>query len=53
MNVLFFQLTVGFYLGGTIAYLVYLLSSRKRAAWAGRLLLGVGFCSHGLTFVLR
>lgn len=53
MNVLFFQLTLGFYLGGTIAYLVYLLSSHERTAWAGRLLLGVGFCSHGLTFVLR
>jgi cytochrome c-type biogenesis protein CcsB len=53
MNVLFFQLTLGFYLGGTIAYLIYLLSSRERAAWAGRLLLGVGFCSHCLAFVLR
>jgi cytochrome c-type biogenesis protein CcsB len=53
MNVLFFQLTLGFYLGGTIAYLVYLLSCHERTAWAGRLLLGVGFCSHGLTFVLR
>jgi len=53
MNFLFFQLTLGFYLGGTIAYLVYLLSSHERAAWAGRLLLGAGFCSHGLAFVLR
>jgi cytochrome c-type biogenesis protein CcsB len=53
MNVLFFQLTLGFYLGGTIAYLVYLLSCHERVAWAGRLLLGVGFCSHGLAFVLR
>lgn len=53
MNVLFFQLTLGFYLGGTIAYLVYLLSSHERTAWAGRLLLGVGFCSHGLAFMLR
>jgi hypothetical protein len=43
MNVLFFQLTVGFYIGGTIAYLVYLLSSYERAAWAGRFLLGAGF----------
>jgi cytochrome c-type biogenesis protein CcsB len=53
MNVLFFQLTLGFYLGGTIAYLIYLLSSHERAAWAGRLLLGVGFCFHCLAFVLR
>jgi cytochrome c-type biogenesis protein CcsB len=53
MNFLFFQLTLGFYLGGTIAYLVYLLSSHEKAAWTGRLLLGTGFCSHGLAFVLR
>jgi cytochrome c-type biogenesis protein CcsB len=53
MNVLFFQITLIFYLGGTIAYLVYLLSSHKWAARAGRLLLGVGFCSHCLAFVLR
>jgi cytochrome c-type biogenesis protein CcsB len=53
MDVLFFQLTLGFYLGGTVAYLFYLLSSHTRAAWIGRLFLSVGFCSHGLAFVLR
>jgi cytochrome c-type biogenesis protein CcsB len=53
MNVLFFQITLVLYLGGTIAYLIYLLASDERAAWAGRLLLGVGFVSHFLAFVLR
>jgi len=53
MNVLFFQVTLIVYLGGTIAYLIYLLSSHERAAWAGRFLLGLGFISHCLTFVLR
>jgi ABC-type transport system involved in cytochrome c biogenesis permease subunit len=53
MDVLFFQFTLGFYLGGTVAYLFYLLSSHTRAAWIGRLFLSVGFCSHGLAFVLR
>ncbi len=53
MNVLFFQITLVLYLGGTIAYLTYLLSSHERAALAGRLLLGAGFCSHTLTLVLR
>jgi cytochrome c-type biogenesis protein CcsB len=53
MNVLFFQITLVLYVGGTVAYLIYLLSSHERAAWAGRLFLGTGFCSHGLVFVLR
>ncbi|OGP85798.1 MAG: c-type cytochrome biogenesis protein CcsB [Deltaproteobacteria bacterium RBG_16_54_11] len=53
MNVLFFQVALVLYLGGTIAYLVYLLSSHERAAWAGRFLLGLGFISHCITLVLR
>jgi cytochrome c-type biogenesis protein CcsB len=53
MSVSVFQITLVLYLGGTIAYLIYLLSSRERAAWAGRLLLGVGFCSHALALALR
>jgi ABC-type transport system involved in cytochrome c biogenesis permease subunit len=53
MNVLFFQATLVFYLGGTIAYLIYLVSSNKRFAWSGRLLLVVGFITHCITLVLR
>jgi cytochrome c-type biogenesis protein CcsB len=53
MNVLFLQITLGFYLGGTIAYLIYLLTSYQRAAWVGRLLLGGGFSAHCITLVLR
>jgi cytochrome c-type biogenesis protein CcsB len=53
MNALFFQITLVLYLGGTIAYLVYLLFSDERAAWAGRFLLSAGFCSHCFVFVLR
>jgi len=53
MNVLFFQITLALYLGGTIAYLIYILSSHERAAWAGRYLLGIGFIIHCLTFIVR
>ncbi|OGP52718.1 MAG: c-type cytochrome biogenesis protein CcsB [Deltaproteobacteria bacterium RBG_13_52_11] len=53
MNAHFFQITLFFYLSGTIAYLIYLVSSHERAAWSGRHLLGVGFVSHCLTLVLR
>ncbi len=49
----FFQVTLFFYLGGAIAYLIYLVSTHERAAWSGRLLMGVGFLSHCLTLVLR
>lgn len=53
MNVLFFQVTFILYLCGTIAYLIYLLFTQERAAWIGKYLLGLGFVSHCLTFVLR
>jgi cytochrome c-type biogenesis protein CcsB len=53
MNVLFLQITLGFYLGGTIAYLIYLVSFYQRAAWGGRLLLGMGFLVQCITLVLR
>jgi cytochrome c-type biogenesis protein CcsB len=53
MNIHLFQITLMLYLGGTVAYLVYLVSSRERAAWIGKYLLGLGFVSHSLTFILR
>ncbi|UCC66838.1 MAG: c-type cytochrome biogenesis protein CcsB [Deltaproteobacteria bacterium] len=53
MNVFFFTITLALYLGGTIAYLIYLLFSQERAAWNGRLLLGLGFIVHCLNLVTR
>ncbi|MBW2038438.1 MAG: c-type cytochrome biogenesis protein CcsB [Deltaproteobacteria bacterium] len=53
MNLFFFNITLVFYLLGTISYLIYLLFSKERAAWAGRFLLGLGFISHCLTLVMR
>jgi cytochrome c-type biogenesis protein CcsB len=53
VNIFFFKVTVALYIGGTIAYLSYLLFYHARAAWAGRLLLGLGFVSHCLTLVMR
>jgi cytochrome c-type biogenesis protein CcsB len=53
MNISFFEVTLFFYIGGTIAYLVYLVSSHERAATAGRLLLGLGFISHCITLAVR
>jgi cytochrome c-type biogenesis protein CcsB len=53
MNVHLFQVTLILYLGGTIAYLIYLLFAHERAVWVGRYILGLGFVSHSLTFVLR
>jgi cytochrome c-type biogenesis protein CcsB len=53
MNISFFQVTLFFYLGGTAAYLIYLVSSHERAAWTARLLLAVGFIAHCITLVLR
>jgi cytochrome c-type biogenesis protein CcsB len=53
MNVLFFQVTVGLYIGGTLAYLSYLIVSHPRVARVGRLLLGGGFIVHGAALVLR
>jgi cytochrome c-type biogenesis protein CcsB len=53
MNVYFFQVTLILYLCGTIAYLIYLIFTYERAAWLGRYLLGLGFVSHCLTFILR
>ncbi len=53
MNILFFTITLALYLSGTIAYLLYLVFSQERAAWFGKLLLGLGFISHCITLVLR
>jgi cytochrome c-type biogenesis protein CcsB len=53
MNVLFFQVTVGLYVGGALAYLSYLITSYPRLAWGGRLLLGGGFIVHCAALVLR
>jgi cytochrome c-type biogenesis protein CcsB len=53
MNAQFLQITLGFYLAGTIAYLIYLVTSYQRAAWVGKLLLGAGFGAHFITLVLR
>jgi cytochrome c-type biogenesis protein CcsB len=53
MNIYLFQATLILYLCGTIAYLIYLIFTHERAAWAGRYLLGLGFISHCLTFILR
>jgi cytochrome c-type biogenesis protein CcsB len=53
MNVLLFQITVGLYAGGTLAYLGYLITSYPKVAWGGRLLLGGGFIAHGAVLVLR
>jgi cytochrome c-type biogenesis protein CcsB len=53
INIHFFQVTLILYLGGSIAYLIYLLFAHERAAWVGRYILGLGFVSHCLTFILR
>ena len=53
MNLYFFQATLILYLCGTIAYLIYLIFTHERAAWVGRYLLGLGFVSHCLSFILR
>jgi len=53
MNVYLFQVTLILYLCGTITYLIYLIFTYERAAWVGRYLLGLGFISHCLTFILR
>jgi cytochrome c-type biogenesis protein CcsB len=53
MNVYLFQATLILYLCGTITYLIYLIFSHERAAWVGRYLLGLGFISHCLAFILR
>ncbi|MBN1254227.1 MAG: c-type cytochrome biogenesis protein CcsB [Deltaproteobacteria bacterium] len=53
MNVIFFQITLLFYVCGTIAYLIYLVSFHRKVAWVGRMLLSVGFIAHCLTFFLR
>jgi cytochrome c-type biogenesis protein CcsB len=53
MNSSFFQVSLFFYLGGTIAYLIYIITSHEWAARAGRLLLGLGFISHCITLALR
>jgi len=53
MNVFFFKITLVFYLGGTVAYLIYILFSYKRAAWVGKFLLGFGFISHCLVLTFR
>jgi cytochrome c-type biogenesis protein CcsB len=53
MNIYLFQVTLILYLCGTIAYLIYLIFTHERAAWVGRYLLGLGFVSHCLAFILR
>jgi cytochrome c-type biogenesis protein CcsB len=53
MNVIFFQITLLFYVCATIAYLIYLVSFHRKVAWVGRMLLSVGFIVHCLTFFLR
>ena len=53
VNIYLFQITLILYLCGTIAYLIYLICAHERAAWVGRYLLGLGFISHCVTFILR
>jgi cytochrome c-type biogenesis protein CcsB len=53
MNVYLFQATLILYLCGTITYLIYLIFTHERTAWVGRYLLGLGFVSHCLAFILR
>jgi cytochrome c-type biogenesis protein CcsB len=53
MNLSLFQVTLALYAVGTIAYLIFLVSAHKGAAWAGRLFLALGFIAHFLTLLLR
>jgi cytochrome c-type biogenesis protein CcsB len=53
MNIPLFKLTSLFYLLGTLAYLLYLISPRKGFSKSALVAISVGFLSHTLALIMR